>query len=109
MNLMVLLATVTEETASRSAELLNVDEAKLEFWESISTLDWRYALLMLSVGVVYMLYGWRIFRVLVVISFGFIGLFLGILAGQKLPFVQRPMAVVRFSPIDMFSPPPVFL
>lgn len=84
MNLTVLLATVAEESAGRSASLFDVGQAKQELWDSISRLDWRFALLMISVGVVYMLYGWRIFRVLVVISFGFIGLFLGILAGDKL-------------------------
>ncbi|MCI0498453.1 MAG: hypothetical protein L0Y36_02055 [Planctomycetales bacterium] len=91
MDLTMLLATVTEETG-RAAELLNVGEVKKDFWDLISTLDWRFALLMISVGVVYMLYGWRIFRVLVVISFGFIGLFLGILAGEKLS--TSPNAVI---------------
>jgi hypothetical protein len=47
-------------------------------------IDWLYAMLLLSVGVVYLLYGWRIFRALVVISFGFIGMFLGMLAADKL-------------------------
>jgi hypothetical protein len=89
MNLIMLLATVTEETTGHSAELMNVDEVKQEFWNLISQLDWRFALLMISVGVVYMLYGWRIFRVLVVISFGFIGLFLGILAGDRLSASQN--------------------
>jgi hypothetical protein len=84
MNLIMVLATVTEETAGRSAELLNVNNARQEFWSLISDLDWRFSLLMISVGIVYMLYGWRIFRVLVVISFGFIGMFLGILAGERL-------------------------
>lgn len=84
MNLMTLLAVVTEEAQPASAPLFDVDAAKLYFWERLIELHWLYALLMLSVGVVYMLYGWRIFRVLVVISFGFIGLFLGMLSGDKL-------------------------
>ncbi len=53
------------------------------FWQQITTLSWFQAVLAISFGVVYLLYGWRIFRVLVVISFGMIGMFLGIMAGQK--------------------------
>jgi hypothetical protein len=84
MDLISLLATVTRQAPSNSTSLFDVGAAKLFLWERISELHWLYALLMLSVGVVYMLYGWRIFRVLVVISFGFIGLFLGILSSDKI-------------------------
>lgn len=52
-------------------------------WQQITTLTWFQAVLAISFGVVYLLYGWRIFRVLVVISFGMIGMFLGMMAGQK--------------------------
>lgn len=52
-------------------------------WDQITHLTWFQAVLAISFGVVYLLYGWRIFRVLVVISFGMIGMFLGIIAGQK--------------------------
>lgn len=83
MDFVSLLATVSEQ-APESQPLFDIGQAKLFLWERISELHWLYALLMLSVGVVYMLYGWRIFRVLVVISFGFIGMFLGILAGDKI-------------------------
>ncbi|MHC4291035.1 MAG: hypothetical protein ACYTEU_02085 [Planctomycetota bacterium] len=82
MELISLLAAVSGQ-ASETSPLLDVNGAKWFLWERISELHWLYALLMLSVGVVYLLYGWRIFRVLVVISFGFIGLFLGMLAGDK--------------------------
>ena len=84
MDFISLLATVTEQSPAAAGPLFDVDGAKLFLWNRISELHWLYALLMLSVGIVYVLYGWRIFRVLVVISFGFIGLFLGILAGDKI-------------------------
>jgi hypothetical protein len=83
MDLMSLLATVSEQVPAASP-LFDVDEAKLSLYEMISDLHWLYAMLLLSVGVVYMLYGWRIFRALVVISFGFIGMFLGMLSADKL-------------------------
>jgi hypothetical protein len=84
MNLHMLLAVVTEQAVEVSKPLFDINELRDQFWGSITQLHWFYSLLMLSVGVVYMLYGWRIFRVLVVISFGFLGMFLGILAGDKL-------------------------
>ncbi|MFZ9010748.1 MAG: hypothetical protein ACO21J_00900 [Anaerohalosphaeraceae bacterium] len=83
MDLTPLLATVTEQ-ASGTSPLFDVGEAKLSLYELISDLHWLYAMLLLSVGVVYLLYGWRIFRALVVISFGFIGMFLGMLSADKL-------------------------
>ena len=83
MDLISLLATVSEQVPAASP-LFDVDEAKLSLYEMISELHWFYAMLLLSVGVVYMLYGWRIFRALVVISFGFIGMFLGMLSADKL-------------------------
>ena len=52
-------------------------------WEQITTLSWFQAVIAISFGVVYMLYGWRIFKVLVVISFALLGLFLGIAIGGK--------------------------
>ena len=83
MDLISLLAAVSEQ-APAASPLFNVDEAKLSLYEMISELHWLYAMLLLSVVVVYMLYGWRIFRALVVISFGFIGMFLGMLSADKI-------------------------
>ena len=42
------------------------------------------AVIAISFGVVYLVYGWRIFKILVIISFALAGLFLGILAGRQL-------------------------
>jgi len=83
MDVMSLLATVNEQAATASKPVLDVASAKGFLWTQISEMHWLFALLMLSVGIVYLMYGWRIFRVLVVISFGFIGLFLGMLAGDR--------------------------
>jgi len=52
-------------------------------WQQITDLSWLHAVIAISVGIVYMLYGWRIFRILVVISFGLLGMFLGIYAGRN--------------------------
>ena len=84
MDLISLLATVTEQAPAKAAPLLDVGKAKEYLWAQITSTDWFIALLVISVGVVYLLYGWRIFRVLVVISFGFIGMLIGMLACEKL-------------------------
>ena len=77
------IAMVEGDTASSpSSHLIDVSKMVDYFWENITSLPWMVALLIISVGIVYMLYGWRIFRVLVTISFGFLGMFLGIFAGQ---------------------------
>lgn len=85
MNTLFILAEAAEtQPVETSGPLVDVSNMVNYFWDTITTLPWMVALLIISVGVVYMLYGWRIFRVLVTISFGFLGLFLGMLAGQYL-------------------------
>jgi len=85
MNLISLLAAATEPATAEAEPLFNLQATKQFLFDQISVMHWLHALLLLSVGVVYILYGWRIFRALVVISFGFIGMFLGMLAGDKIP------------------------
>ena len=51
-------------------------------WEQITALTWFQAVLAISFGVVYLMYGWRIFRVLVVISFALLGMLGGIHVGK---------------------------
>ena len=51
-------------------------------WAQVISLSWLEAVLAVSFGVVYLLYGWRIFRILVVICFGLIGMYLGMGAGE---------------------------
>jgi hypothetical protein len=69
------------QTALNSQE---IHAETMEFiWQQITDLSWLHAVIAISVGIVYMLYGWRIFRVLVVICFGLAGMFLGIFAGRN--------------------------
>lgn len=84
MNVLFLLAEAVEPAAQPRGPLIDVNQLVLSFWNTITTMPWLVALLIISVGVVYMLYGWRIFRVLVTISFGFLGMFLGIFLGQQI-------------------------
>lgn len=54
-----------------------------EIWEQIMNLNWLEAITFISFGAVCLLYGWRIFSVLVVISFGLLGLVAGIVVTDK--------------------------
>jgi len=75
---MTILAQTTTKLAAES-ELIPFDR----IWEQITTLSWFEAVLAVSFGLVYMLYGWRIFKILVVICFGLVGMFAGIRVGQR--------------------------
>jgi len=53
-------------------------------WDQIVALNLVEALTFICFGVVCLLYGWRIFKILVVISFALIGLYIGTLVNEKL-------------------------
>jgi len=78
MNLPLLLAQA-EPRVVNDVDIVPIDA----IWNQITALTWLQAVVAVSFGLVYMLYGWRIFRILVVISFGLIGMFLGIYLGGK--------------------------
>ena len=54
------------------------------FWNYITTLNCVEAVTFISFGVVCLMYGWRVFKILVVISFGLLGLFLGFSVTNKI-------------------------
>jgi hypothetical protein len=54
------------------------------FWAYITSLNLVEAITFMSFGVVCLFYGWRVFKVLVVISFALLGLFLGISITDKI-------------------------
>jgi hypothetical protein len=54
------------------------------FWKQITSLGLLEALMFVSFGAVCLVYGWRVFKILVVISFGLLGLLLGITVGDKI-------------------------
>ncbi|MBN1360052.1 MAG: hypothetical protein JW993_05645 [Sedimentisphaerales bacterium] len=53
-------------------------------WKYISSLGLVEALTFISFGTVCLFYGWRIFKILVTICFGLLGLFLGVWANRHL-------------------------
>lgn len=77
------LLAEAQQAAGGTIEIENVNVVPMDFiWTQITSLTWLQAVLAISFGVVYLMYGWRIFRVLVVICFALIGMFLGINAGK---------------------------
>ncbi|MCD6394347.1 MAG: hypothetical protein J7M40_12665 [Planctomycetes bacterium] len=78
MNFMSILAQA-ETTVIEDVQVVPLDA----IWSQITALTWLQAVIAVSFGIVYLLYGWRIFRILVVICFGLIGMYLGIKLGSK--------------------------
>ena len=54
------------------------------FWTYITSLDLVEAITFISFGVVCLFYGWRVFKVLVVISFALLGAYLGVAVTNKI-------------------------
>ena len=71
-----------DEPANQAAEEAFVP---VDFiWEQITALNLIEALTFICFGVVCLFYGWRIFKILVTLSFGLAGLFDGIIVNEKL-------------------------
>jgi hypothetical protein len=83
MDYISLLAQASEPTKSIQVEEINI--VPIDFiWEQVTSLSWLHAVIAISFGVVWLLYGWRIFKILVVISFALLGLYLGITVGRQI-------------------------
>ena len=54
------------------------------FWQFIVNISWLQAVFAVAFGIIYLVYGWRVFKVLVVINLAIIGLFLGKYVGALL-------------------------
>jgi hypothetical protein len=78
MNPLLVLAEASGKIVD-DVEVVPIDQ----IWGQIAALSWFHAIIAISFGVVYLLYGWRIFKVLAVICFGMIGLFVGLYLGEK--------------------------
>jgi len=52
-------------------------------WTHVTSLSWFQAVIAIAFGAILLFHGWRIYKMLVVISFALLGLFLGMLAGER--------------------------
>lgn len=81
MDYFVILAQTTETTEAAAAEAIVPINM---FWEQITSLDFIEALTFISFGAVCLMYGWRVFKTLVVISFALLGMVGGALFAAKI-------------------------
>jgi hypothetical protein len=73
------------EPAMRTAESVEEGIVPINFiWEQIVELSLVEALAFICFGVVCLLYGWRIFKILVTLCFALVGLFGGLMVNEKL-------------------------
>ncbi len=82
MDCVTILAQAVETASARAAEEAVVPIES--FWAYITSLNLVEAITFMSFGVVCLLYGWRVFKILVVISFALLGLFLGVSVTDKI-------------------------
>jgi hypothetical protein len=75
---------ILAQAVETAAETPQAKGAIDKIWEQITSLGLIEALTFVSFGVVCLFYGWRVFKILVVISFALIGLFVGVYANDKL-------------------------
>jgi hypothetical protein len=57
-------------------------------WQQATALTWPQAVIAIAFGIIPLMYGWRIYKLLTVIGFGLLGLYIGMLIGTQ---VQKPL------------------
>jgi len=75
----ILAESVETTTRTSPSEVVPIDV----IWSQVTSLGLLEALTFISFGVVCLFYGWRVFKILVVISFGLLGLVLGVMVIEK--------------------------
>jgi hypothetical protein len=53
-----------------------------QIWQQATTLSWFQAVLAIAFGIIPLMYGWRIYKLLTVIGLGLLGLYIGKLVGH---------------------------
>jgi len=77
--------TILAQAAESASEATEGSVVPIDlFWKQITSLSLLESLTFVSFGAVCLLYGWRVFKVLVVISFGLIGMILGMTLTQRI-------------------------
>ena len=87
MDFINLLAQAAQTSQEAAESIVPIDL----IWQHITSLSKLEALTFISFGSVCLLYGWRVFKILVVISFAAIGLVLGLILSEKIGDGNNPM------------------
>ena len=82
MDCVTILAQAVETASSGAAEEAVVPMES--FWNYITTLNRAEAVTFISFGIVCLMYGWRVFKILVVICFALLGVFVGVSVTDKI-------------------------
>ena len=82
MDCLTILAQATGNANPEATERAVVPIAR--FWQQIDSLGMLEAVTFISFGVVCLFYGWRVFKILVVINFGLLGLVMGMAMVDKI-------------------------
>ncbi len=91
MDPLTILAAAAESTAQAEPVATDNLVPMAIIWSHITSLGLLEALTFMSFGAVCLLYGWRVFKVLVVISFAVLGLFLGLIINDELGVTGNPL------------------
>jgi len=84
MDYLMILAEAASNSGAEAAEETTTVVPIDVFWNHITTLGLIEALTFVSFGAVCLFYGWRVFKILVVICFGLLGMVLGITVTNKI-------------------------
>ena len=99
-NLIYILQTILL-AQSEEQEVVPIDL----IWQHVTSLDVVEAVTFIAFGTVWLFYGWRVFKILVTICFGLLGLFLGIYANENFiggnSFWMGLLCVVFFSVLSI--------
>jgi len=83
MDYFIILAKAAETTAPKAAKAAEQGIVPIDLvWQQITSLGLVEALTFIAFGVVCLFYGWRVFKILVAICFGLIGLFVAVWANK---------------------------
>ncbi|MFH1616084.1 MAG: hypothetical protein ABIG61_13490 [Planctomycetota bacterium] len=85
MDWLVFLAETT--TSGEAQQKVEVPLEVINFaWNQITSLNWLQAVIFISFGTVYLVYGWRVFKIFVTINFALLGMFVGIGIGSRIGY-----------------------
>lgn len=54
-----------------------------QIWLQATSLTWLQAVLAIAFGIIPLMYGWRIYKILAVIGFGLLGMYIGLWVGEQ--------------------------
>jgi hypothetical protein len=83
MDWLITIAKTTQTAAEIDYETKYVLQCLDYIWQQATALNWLQAVLAISFGLIYLMYGWRIYKALTVINFALVGLYIGMWLGAQ--------------------------